>query len=161
LILGSPPFTDSDSPLAILMRHVNERVPSPIEVQPTLDPGLSAWIDSLLVKDPRDRVRHALDASQSLAQILLRQLRPLCRRAARFLADRADAVGAAPLTPAPFESHVSITTPTPKPSELPGAFITFSPGGKAEPAPQPGPVPEPEPAPPPEPVLAPAPLPEP
>jgi serine/threonine protein kinase len=148
LILGSPPFTDSDSPLAILMRHVNERAPSPIELQPTLDPGLSAWIDALLVKDPRDRVRHALDAWESLEEILVRLIGPLWRRDARLLSDQADAVEADPLTPAPFESHVSIRTPTPKPSELPGAFITFSPGGKAEPAPAQAAEPEPEPEPP-------------
>ncbi len=129
LILGSPPFTDSDGPLAILMRHVNERIPSPIELQPTLDPGLSHWIDSLLVKDPFQRVRHALVAWESLEEIVVRLLGPLWRRDARLLADHSDAVEADPLTPAPFESRVSIRTPTPQPTELPGAFITFDPAG--------------------------------
>ena len=158
LILGSPPFTDADSPLAILMRHVNERAPSPIELQPTLDPGLSAWIDSLLVKDPRDRVRHALDAWESLEEIIVRLIGPLWRRDARLLSDQADAVEADPLTPAPFESHVSIRTPTPQP----GAFITFRPGAKAQPEPSPEPerAPEPEPEPEPEPVPEPQPEPE-
>ncbi|MGN6869054.1 MAG: serine/threonine-protein kinase [Solirubrobacteraceae bacterium] len=142
LIVGRPPFTDSDSPLAILMRHVNEPIPSAVELEPSVDLGLSQWIDSLLVKDPAQRVRHALDAWESLEEIIVRLLGPLWRRDARVLADRSDAVEADPLTPAPFESHVSIVTPTPKPSEVAAAFITFDPGRPKREA-----VPEPEPAP--------------
>jgi Protein kinase domain len=152
LILGRPPFSDSDSPLAILMRHVNEPIPSVVELEPSVDLGLSQWIDSLLVKDPAQRVRHALDAWESLEDIIVRLLGPLWRRDARVLADRSDAVEADPLTPAPFESHVSIVTPTPKPSEVQAAFVTFDPGRpKLEAVPEPEPVvvaevePEPEP----------------
>ncbi len=151
LILGSAPFTDSDTPLAILMRHVNERVPPAVVIEPTVDLGLSEWIDSLLVKDPRRRVRHALDAWESLEEIIVRLLGPLWRRDARLLADHSDAVQADPLTPAPFESQVSITTPAPRPQSLPDAFITYDPG---RPAPAPGPSPEPEPAAEPEPEPA-------
>jgi serine/threonine protein kinase len=144
LILGSPPFTDSDTPLAILMRHVNERIPSAIELQPTLDPGLSGWIDSLLVKDPKQRVRHALVAWESLEEIIVGLLGPLWRRDARLLGDHSDAVEADPLTPAPFESHSSIRTPTPQPTEIPGAFITFEPGPAPSPAREPEPSATPE-----------------
>ena len=159
LILGDPPFADSDTPVSILMRHVNEPIRSAVELQPSLDPGLSQWVDSLLVKDPRQRVRHALDAWESLEDIVVRLLGPLWRRDARLLADRADAVEADPLTPAPFESHVSISTPAPRPAGLPGAFITFEPDSPqrvadaaVEPEPEPDPEPEPEPEPePPEP----------
>jgi outer membrane biosynthesis protein TonB len=128
LIVGRPPFSDSETPVAILMRHVNEPIPSAVELEPTVDLGLSQWIDSLLVKDPAQRVRHAVDAWESLEEIIVRLLGPLWRRDARVLADRSDAVEADPLTPAPFESHVSIETPTPKPSEVAAAFITFDPG---------------------------------
>jgi len=152
LILGSAPFTDSDTPVAILMRHVNERVPSPVEVEPTVDLGLSEWIDSLLVKDPRLRVRHALDAWESLEEIIVRLLGPLWRRDARLLADHSAAVVADPLTPAPFESQPSIRTPTPQPQPraVPDAFITYDPGRPAAPAeraPEAEPEAEPEPEP--------------
>jgi hypothetical protein len=141
LIVGRPPFSDSESPLAILMRHVNEPIPSAVELEPSVDLGLSRWIDSLLVKDPAQRVRHALDGWESLEEIIVRLLGPLWRRDARVLTDRSDAVEADPLTPAPFESHVSIVTPTPKPSQVPAAFITFDPGRpKLEPVPEPEPV---------------------
>jgi hypothetical protein len=154
LIVGRPPFSDSDSPLAILMRHVNEPIQSAVELEPGVDLGLSRWIDCLLVKDPAQRVRHAVEAWDSLEEIIVRLLGPLWRRDARVLADRSDAVEADPLTPAPFESHVSIVTPTPEPSEVPADFITFDPGRpkpEADPEPEPAPAvvadPEPEPAP--------------
>jgi outer membrane biosynthesis protein TonB len=134
LIVGSPPFSDSDHPVAILTRHVNERIPSAIELQPTLDPSLSHWVDSLLMKRPDERVRHALTAWDSLEEIIVRLLGPLWRRDARLLADPSAAVEADPLTPAPFESHASISTPTPRPAEVVGEFITFEPGrAQAEP----------------------------
>ena len=46
LMLGRPPFSDSDTPVAILMRHVNEPIPSAVTLEPTIDLGLSQWIDS-------------------------------------------------------------------------------------------------------------------
>jgi len=141
LVVGNPPFSDSDNPVAILMRHVNERIPSPLELQPTLDPSLSHWIDSLLIKRPDKRVRHALTAWESLQEIIVRLHGPLWRRDARLLADPSAAVEADPLTPAPFESHASISTPTPRPAEVAGEFITFDPGPAQ---PEPDTLPEPE-----------------
>ena len=52
LVVGHVPFHDTEAPMAILMRHVNEPIRSPIEVRPDIDPALSQWIDALLVKDP-------------------------------------------------------------------------------------------------------------
>ncbi len=37
-IVGKPPFIDSDAPMVILMRHVNERIPSVSELRPQVDP---------------------------------------------------------------------------------------------------------------------------
>jgi serine/threonine protein kinase len=163
-IVGHPPFSDTDNPVAILMRHVNERIPPALELQPTLDPSLSHWIDSLLVKRPNERVRHALTAWDSLEEIIVRLVGPLWRRDARLLTDPSAAVEADPLTPAPFESHVSISTPTPQPAEVVREFITFEPGpARPQPKLQPEPEPEPDtqPLPEPEPKLQPEPEPEP
>jgi serine/threonine protein kinase len=129
LLVGQVPFHDTDSPMAILMRHVNERIPSAIEVRPEMDRGLSEWIDALLVKEPSERVRHALDAWEMLEEIIVRMLGPLWRRNARLLDDQLAAVSARPLTPAPFESHASIQTPTPGPTAaVAEEFVTFEPG---------------------------------
>ncbi len=127
LLVGRPPFSDSETPVAILMRHVNEPIPSAVELEPTIDLGLSKWIDSLLVKDPQGRVRHAVTAWESLEDIIVHLLGPLWRRDARLLGDQPEVVGADPLTPAPFESHVSIVTPKPQPSAASDAFVTFEP----------------------------------
>ena len=80
LVVGHVPFHDTDAPMVMLMRHANERIPPPIEVQPDVDPGLSEWIDALLVKDPDDRVRHAATAWESLEDIIVRLRGPLWRR---------------------------------------------------------------------------------
>ncbi len=139
LVVGHVPFHDTESPMAILMRHVSERIPSPIEAQPDVDPGLSQWIDSLLVKEPEHRVRHAQDAWEALEEILVRLIGPLWRRNARLLEDQVAAQQAQPLTPAPFESQASIQTPTPGSSPaVSDEFVTFDPVSGA-PAPPPAP----------------------
>jgi serine/threonine protein kinase len=177
LVVGHVPFHDTEAPMVILMRHVNERIPPPIEVRPDVDPKLSAWIDSLLVKDPNQRVRHALDAWESLEDIIVGRLGPLWRRDARLLDDQLAASNAVPLTPAPFESQSSIRTPTPQSSAAisDADFVTFDPGRPlaapeeaaapppppATPTPTPAPTATPTPAPTPIPTPAPAPTPTP
>src|SRR5262249_7586867 len=65
-IVGKPPFSDSDAPMVILMRHVNERIPSVGDVRPQVDPALSEWVDRLLVKDPAQRTQSAVVAWEEL-----------------------------------------------------------------------------------------------
>ena len=113
MVVGRPPFHDSETPMVILMRHINEPIPPAIELRSDVDPALSAWIDSLLVKDPIHRVRHAVDAWESLEDICVRLLGPLWRRDARLRHDQVAAGAARPLTPAQFESQPSLPTPIP------------------------------------------------
>ena len=152
LVVGHVPFHDTDAPMVILMRHVNERIPSALEVRPDVDPKLSEWIDNLLVKDPNQRVRHAVDAWESLEDIIVGQLGPLWRRHARLLDDQLAVSNAVPLTPAPFESQPSIRTPTPESSAAisEADFVTFDPGrplAAPEDAPPAGAAPPPPPPP--------------
>ena len=127
LVVGHVPFHDTDAPMVILMRHVNERIPSALEVRPDVDPTLSEWIDSLLVKDPQQRVRHAVDAWESLEDIVVGLLGPLWRRDARLLDDQIAVSNAVPLTPAPFDSQPSIRTPTPASSPaVADEFVTLT-----------------------------------
>jgi serine/threonine protein kinase len=188
LVVGHVPFHDTDAPMVILMRHVNERIPSAVEVRADVDPKLSEWIDSLLVKDPQQRVRHAVDAWEALEDIVVGLLGPLWRRNARLLDDQIAVSNSVPLTPAPFESQASIRTPTPASSPAVSEdFVTYDPGRPLDapegvppaeaatppPPPPPPPTPStptvvptpaepaPEPTPEPEPVPAPEPEPEP
>jgi serine/threonine protein kinase len=162
LVVGHVPFHDTDAPMVILMRHVNERIPSAVEVRPDVDPKLSDWIDKLLLKDPQHRVRHAVDAWESLEDIVVGLLGPLWRRDARLLDDQIAVSNAVPLTPAPFESQPSIRTPTPASSPaVADEFVTFDPSPapqwqQQQPPPPPPVQPSPEPEPEPEPAREPA-----
>ena len=83
-VVGRVPFHDTDAPMVILMRHLNEPIPPPVEVRPDVDPALSDWIDPLLVKDPADRARSAPQAWEELEEIIIGLLGPRWRREARL-----------------------------------------------------------------------------
>jgi serine/threonine protein kinase len=141
LFVGKAPFHDTDTPVVVLMRHVNEPIPSPIEMCPSLDPGLSRWIDALLAKDPSERTRRATDAWDALEEIIVRLLGPLWRRDARVLEDPSAVLKADPLTPAPFESQQAMQTPKPESRDV---FVTFNPREGVRPEPPEHAVSEPE-----------------
>ena len=103
LFTGSVPFHDSDAPMAILLRHVNEPIAPVKSIRPEVDQRISDWIEKLLVKEPAQRTQNAQDAWDEFEEILLGLLGPRWRREAR-LVERVDveADGAKPLTPAPF-----------------------------------------------------------
>jgi hypothetical protein len=78
--VGYVPFHDTEEPIAIAMRHVNEDIPPVSSLRPDVDPGISEWIDRLLVKDPRGRVQSAVLAWDDLEEVLLDLLGPRWRR---------------------------------------------------------------------------------
>src|SRR4051794_23268200 len=101
LFTGKVPFHDSDAPMAILLRHVNEPIPSLKSIDPNIDPGISEWVERLLVKDPPQRTQSAGEAWDDFEEMVIGHLGPRWRRSAR-LSERGEAVDAAtPLTPAP------------------------------------------------------------
>jgi serine/threonine protein kinase len=121
-ILGRVPFHDAETPMAILLRHVNEPIPPLAEVKPEIPSALSEWVDRLLVKDPAARTSSAAQAWEELEEIVLEMLGPRWRRDARLSERGSAASSPKPLTPAQFESR-SVKTPdrssTPQPSESP------------------------------------------
>lgn len=66
LLTGAPPF--KGEPAAVLEQHVSASLPPLISSHP-LPEGAEPWLRRLLVKDPALRVRHAAEASWSLAAI--------------------------------------------------------------------------------------------
>jgi serine/threonine protein kinase len=121
-LTGRPPFHGVESPMALLMRHINESPTPVIAIRPEVDPALSAWIDRLLVKDPAERPQSAIEAWDSLEDIVIRLLGPRWRREARLGdADHIE-VAPRPLTPAPFTKPPD--TPSPGPTD---EFVTFDP----------------------------------
>jgi hypothetical protein len=71
LFVGSVPFGDTEEPMAILMRQVHDAIPSARTRDPDLPPGISEWIDRLLVKDPRARPQTAAAAWDALEEVVL------------------------------------------------------------------------------------------
>jgi serine/threonine protein kinase len=57
MFTGRVPFHDTEAPMAILLRHVNEQIPSVKSIDPTIDQDISDWIDRMLVKDPTQRTQ--------------------------------------------------------------------------------------------------------
>jgi DNA-binding beta-propeller fold protein YncE len=122
-LTGKPPFYGDESPMVMLMRHVNEPVKPAVVVMPSVDKRLSDWIDRLLVKEPAERTRSAVEAWDALEEIVISLLGPRWRRAAR-LDEPAGTTGTPrPLTPAPF-----LTKPDPGgAATADSGFVTFDP----------------------------------
>ncbi len=134
-VVGRVPFHDTEAPMVILMRHVKEPIPPLVEVRPDVDPALSAWIDRLLVKDPADRTRQALQAWDVLEEIVSGVLGARWRREARLPELGPTTITPLPLTPAPFESqHVPTPPPAPAAPAPESEFLTFGSPSAAEPA---------------------------
>jgi serine/threonine protein kinase len=159
MLVGQVPFANTETPLAVLLQHVNEPPPPPLSIRPDLDPRLAHWVEGLLEKDPRNRPPSAEAAWDEFEETVLALSGPRWRREARLL-DPDDAGTPRPLTPAPFPA------PAEESAGVSG-FVTYGPDGApaaapaAEPTPPAAPVPV---APPPaeevaEPVPPPAPAP--
>jgi hypothetical protein len=108
LFTGRPPFSDTDAPMALLMRHVNEPAPRADAVDPAIDPDIAGWIERLLVKEPARRTPTAARAWDELEEVVIRLLGPRWRREARLLEPSRPVETPAPLTPAPFTGAGSI-----------------------------------------------------
>ncbi|MBN2119330.1 MAG: serine/threonine protein kinase [Anaerolineales bacterium] len=68
MLTGYTPF-DADTPLAILMKHLNDPLPLPTQVDPMLPLSLEAIVLKALSKDPDDRYQSAEEMSKALEGI--------------------------------------------------------------------------------------------
>ncbi|QEC48470.1 serine/threonine protein kinase [Baekduia soli] len=102
MLVGRLPFPESEAPMVLLMKHVNEPVPPPRSINPDLDLELADWIERLLVKDPAGRLRDATEAWDELEETVIRIFGARWRREARLPAPAPVSDTPRPLTPAPF-----------------------------------------------------------
>ena len=147
MVLGEVPFSDSDTPMSMLVRHVSEPIPAPATVDPTVDPQLSEWLEWLLKKDPKERPADGQEAWDELEEIVIHLLGPRWRREARLPEEGGPAdEEAKPLTPAPFsEERSQVSTATPEPEYLtvnPAVGLDAPPVAPPPPAATPAPVAE-------------------
>jgi serine/threonine protein kinase len=127
LLVGRAPFHDSDTAITILYRHLNEAIPSVIELRPGVDAALSAWVDRLLVKEPTQRTRSALQAWVELEEVILKLLGPSWQREARLPESGPPMHGIMPLARAPLGSWGTgkpAATPA-APPEAESRFLSF------------------------------------
>jgi serine/threonine protein kinase len=118
MLAGHTPFGQTDTPVAVLYRHVHETIPSVGTVAQDVDERVEAWVDRLLAKAPAERYQSAEQAWYDLEDVVLDLLGPRWRRDARLAVDDAPTTERPPLTPAPFtETHPA--TPEPMPAAPP------------------------------------------
>jgi tRNA A-37 threonylcarbamoyl transferase component Bud32 len=105
LLAGQVPFEETDTPVAVLYRHVHEPIPSVRTVDPSIDEGIARWLERMLAKAPEDRFPSADVAWVELEDVALELLGPRWRREARItVAGQPPPTTGRTLTPAPFES---------------------------------------------------------
>jgi predicted Ser/Thr protein kinase len=103
LFVGHVPFYDTEEPMAVLMRQVSDPIPPARSLNPEVDEAISDWIEGLLVKDPKKRIRSAADAWDDFEEIVLALVGPRWRRSAALVASsqRPPDAPAGPHTPPP------------------------------------------------------------
>jgi eukaryotic-like serine/threonine-protein kinase len=67
-LTGELPYT-ADNPIAVSMKHVNEPLRPPIELNPRLPRGMNAIVTKLLAKDPEDRYADADELAEDLWRV--------------------------------------------------------------------------------------------
>jgi tRNA A-37 threonylcarbamoyl transferase component Bud32 len=80
LLVGRTPFGDTEEPLGIVLRQINEPLPRVSDLVPNLDPRISDWVGWLGAKSPADRPQSAAQAWDALDEVLLTILGPRWRR---------------------------------------------------------------------------------
>jgi Protein kinase domain len=85
LFVGRTPFGDTSDPMGVVLRQVNEAIPPVTSLVPGADPGLAAWVDWLVSKDPLARPQSALEAWDALEERLIEVAGPRWRREALLL----------------------------------------------------------------------------
>ncbi len=60
MVTGELPY-DADTPLAVILKHVNEPVPRPIEMNPNTPEAVQTVIIKSMAKDPNERYQSALE----------------------------------------------------------------------------------------------------
>ena len=104
LFTGEVPFDETDTPVAVLYRHVHEPVPSVRTVAPDVDEAIAEWLERMLAKRPEDRFQSADEAWVALEDVVLELLgRAGAARPGSTLDDEPPVLQRT-LTPAAFKS---------------------------------------------------------
>ena len=127
LFTGEVPFDETDTPVAVLYRHVHEPVPSVRTIAPDVDEAIGEWLERMLAKRPEERFQSADEAWVALEDVVLELLGPRWRREARLVLDDEPPPHQRTLTPAAFKS----LTPAPESGDGPAAPVPRTISGPA------------------------------
>ena len=116
LLVGRTPFHDTDAPMAVLMRHINDPIPAVGSLVPDVDPALSDWVERLLAKEPEQRTQDAATAWEEVEDILIGLLGPRWLGAAGLPAEAGDP--APPLSRTPRSAAPRAATRTTAPMRV-------------------------------------------
>jgi eukaryotic-like serine/threonine-protein kinase len=67
-LTGELPYT-ADNPIAVSMKHVNEPLRPPVQLNPRIPEGMNALVTKLLAKDPEDRYADADEVAGDLRRV--------------------------------------------------------------------------------------------
>src|SRR5215204_5751203 len=67
-LTGELPYT-ADNPIAVSMKHVNEPLRPPVQLNPRIPRGMNALVTRLMAKDPEDRYASAEELADDLWKI--------------------------------------------------------------------------------------------
>jgi hypothetical protein len=116
MLVGHAPFHDTEEPLAVLLKQINEPIPPVRSLVADVDPAVSSWIERLLEKEPAARTRSATAAWGELDDILAELLGGSWTRAAGLpespggpTTPLPSVPGPAPATPSPAQTPLSAT----------------------------------------------------
>ena len=101
LLVGHTPFHDTEEPMAVLMRQINDPIPRVDTLVPDVDPALADWIARLVEKAPEERTRAAQTAFNELDEVLIDRLGPRWTRRAPLPARPGEPTGAVPIVAPP------------------------------------------------------------
>jgi tRNA A-37 threonylcarbamoyl transferase component Bud32 len=117
-LTGRTPFGDTEQAVAVLLRQVNEQVPSLTELDGRFDPGLSDWVARMVSKEPSERPGSADAAANELEETLVAILGPRWRRDSRLDVDGwvDDGAGSPVLVPAARSERTTAPLAQPQPA---------------------------------------------
>jgi hypothetical protein len=124
LLVGRTPFHDTQEPMAVLMRQINEEIPPVSSLVPDVDDAVSDWVERLLVKDPAMRTHSAGTAGDELEDVLASVLGPHWARHAGLPAGPGESTTALRQTPRSVRAAPA-ASPEPSPEERTEAPLTL------------------------------------
>lgn len=69
LVTGRLPYA-ADTPLAVVLKHVNEPVPDPTQLNPAIPTGIRTVVTTAMAKNPEERYQSAKEMADALREVL-------------------------------------------------------------------------------------------